>query len=346
MLACKAFYGRFMSTSHLQNIMTPQAYIQSELDQLKAPIDVPQPQTQEELADSVLKLLTSKKFRKYALSEEYAQHVKDSVNACIAANEPIKIIFFGGCYKLWRLDEAPEADWAELFAYMYFARWVKPICAIYQPGVWFDFLLDDYIVPRLNNISEADVETYRASRDMLLNFLKPYQPNNLNLTHTGEGSLFKSREEYDASLERAIKQLADSLPGGLPELSEAGAASVELNTHATPEQLTDPNWREKVELLHSAYYLARNETGYYAPETHKIIAFTQPFAPGKPLAVGSTKDTVAKYWVGVGALKPKDGSFRQMVLSPSQIENTKFEYEPLAIEGLTGKNFSKIRILR
>ncbi len=329
--------------------MTPQEYIQSELDRLKAPVAdtlQPQPRTQDELADSVLKLLTSKKFRKYALSEEYAQYVKDSVNACIAANEPIKIVFFGGCYKLWRLDEAPEADWAELFAYAYFTRWLKPICAVYKPGVWFDFLLDDYIVTRLNNVSEADVQACRASRDKVLDFIKPYQPSNLNMTHTGEGSLFKSREEYDDSLERAIKQLADSLHGGLPELNEAEAAAVELNTHATPEQLADPKWREKVELLHSAYYMARNETGYYAPETHKIIAFTQPFAPGKPLAVGSTKDTVAKYWVGVGVLKPKDDGYRQLVLSPSQLANAAFDWQEMDIKGLEGKNFKKIRVVK
>lgn len=345
-MACKAIYGRFMSASHLQNTMTPQEYIQSELEKLKAPIDVPRSQTQDELVDSILKLLTSKKFRKYALSEEYAKHVKDSIAACVAANEPIKIVFFGGCYKLWRLDEFPEADWAELFAYMYFTRWLKPICEIYEPGVSFDFLLDDYIVPRLNNISEADVKAYRVSRDMILNFIKSYQPHNLTMTHTSEGSLFKSRKEYEDSLERAIKQLTDSLPGGLPELNEAEAASVELNTKATPEQLADPKWREKVELLHSAYYMARNETGYYAPETHKIIAFTQPFAPGKPLAVGSTKDTVAKYWVGVGALKPKDNNFRQLVLSPSQVEDAKFGWKAAVLPGLSGKNFSKIRVLK
>ncbi len=325
--------------------MTAQDYIQSELDRLQAPLDIPQPKNAQELADSIFKLLTTKKFRKYALSEEYAQHIKDSVNDCVAANEPIKIVFFGGCYKLWRLDEAPEADWAELFAYMYFTRWMKPICAIYKPGVWFDFLLDDYIVPRLNNISEDDIEAYRASRDSILNFIKPYQPSNLNMTHTSEGSLFASKKEYEDSLERAIKQLADSLPGGLPELGEAETASVELNTHATPEQLADPKWREKVELLHSAYYMARNETGYYAPETHKIISFTQPFAPGKPLAVGSTKDTVAKYWVGVGVLKPKDGSFRQFVLSPRQVEDARFTSEVISIAGLGGGNFKKIRVL-
>lgn len=329
--------------------MKAQDYIRSELERLKEASNVTTQKSKDELAEAVIKLLTSKKFRKYGLSEEYAKHVRDSVEASVAVNEPIKIVFFGGCYKLWRLDESPEADWAELFAYMYYTHWMKPICEVYKPGVWFDFLLDDYIVSRLNNIPEADVRTYRKSRDMVLEFLKPYQPKNLNMTHTNEGSLFESRDAYESALEKAIKDLSGSLPGNLPQLSEAQKAAVELNTHATDEQMSDPQWREKIELLHSAYYMARNETGYYAPETHKIIAFTQPFAPGKPLAVGTTKDTIAKYWVGVGALKrkddSKDDSYRTQVLSPKQLDNAKFKTENVSFKGLDGKNFSSIRVL-
>ncbi len=326
--------------------MTAQEYIQSSLKQLQEPLVLPRPKTQDELIETIFRLLTSKKFRKYALSEEYAAYVKDSIRANIEADEPIKIVYFGGCYKLWRLDEAPEADFAELFSYIYFTRWMQPICATYKPGVWFDFLLDDYIVPRLSNISEDDVNAYRTSRDAVLDFIKPYQPENLNMTHTGEGSLFTSRKAFDDSLELAIKNLADSLPGGLPELDDAGTASVELNTHVTPEQQADSKWRKKVELLHSAYYMARNETGYYAPETHKIISFTQPFAPGKPLAVGSTKDTVAKYWVGVGALKRNAAGFRQLVLSPKQLASAAFDWQDVSLLGLNGKNFHKLRVLK
>jgi hypothetical protein len=166
------------------------------------------------------------------------------------------------------------------------------------------------------------------------------------MTHTSEGELFASKKAYEDSLELAVTKLANSLPGGLPQLSEAEAASVELNTHATAEQLADPKWCEKVELLHSAYYMARNETGYYAADTHKIISFTQPFAPGKPLAVGSTKDTVAKYWVGIGALKRDADDFRQLVLSPKQLESATFDWQDVSLPGLGGKNFHKVRVVK
>lgn len=326
--------------------MNPKNYLTLELNNLKEPVSVELPRSSDDLVDCIVRMLTSKKFRKYSINDEFAKHLRDSVAACVASNEPIRIVFFGGCYKLWRLDEAPEADWAELFSYLYYTRWMKPICAIYKPGVWFDFLLDDYIVPRLNNISEADMQTYRSSRDAVLEFVKPYQPINLNMTHTSEGALFESRAAYDESLERAVRELANTFPDGLPTLSASEAAAVELNTKATAEQLDDPKWREKVELLHSAYYNARSETSYYSPEAHKIIAFTQPFAPGRPLAVGSTKDTIAKYWVGVGALKPEKDSFRQMVLSPNQLANAQYVWSEIQLAGLSGKNFSRIRILK
>ncbi len=324
--------------------MTAQKYIETALAQLQEPLELSQPQTENELTEAIFRLLTSKKFRKYALTEAYAAHIRAAIKENVQANKPINLTFLGGCYKLWRLEEAPESDWAELFAHIYFSRWLKPICAIYKPGVWFDFFLDDLIVPRINNLSESDVETYRASRQKIIDFLKPFQPSNLEMTLTGVGSLFKSREEYENSLEQNIKKLSSELPGGLPKLTEAELATTSLNVKATPEQLADPQWREKVELVHSAYTATKASTGY-STISNKIRVFTQPFTSGTCIAVGTTKDSVAKFWVSVGVLQPRDNEFRQIILSPKQLERAVFHWEPLALSGLEGRNFSKIRIL-
>jgi hypothetical protein len=333
-----------MSASHLHLIMTAQEYLNTSLEQLREPLELPKPQNQDELIEAIYKLVTSKKFRKYSLTEEYAASIKDAIRQSVEANEPINFVFFGGCYKLWRLDEAPESDWAELFACMYYTRWVKPVCEIYEPGVWFDYFLDDVIVSRINNLPESDVEAYRQSRQRILDFLKSYQPGNLRMTLTGLGSLFESREAYETALEKSIKELSAELPGGLPELTESQLATTALNCKATPEQLADPKWREKVELVHSAYMTVKGSTGY-GSVSNKIRAFSQPFTNGTCIAVGTTKDTIAKFWAGVGALKPRDGSFRQLVLSPSQLKDATFEWQDVSVEGLEGKNFSKIRIL-
>lgn len=324
--------------------MNAQVYIQSALDQLQEPLELEQPQTSDELIEVIFRLLTSKKFRKYSLTEEYAAHIKNSIKENVLSQRPINLTFLGGCYKLWRLDEAPESDWAELFAHIYFTRWVKPICAIYEPGVWFDFFLDDTIVSRINNLSELEVETYRTSRQKVLDFLKPYQPSNLTMTLTSVGSLFNSREAYNESLELNIKKLSSELPDGLPKLTEQQLAATKLNVKATPEQLADPQWREKVELVHAAYMLTKGATGY-STASDKIRVFTQPFPSGTCIAIGTTKDSIAKFWVGIGALQPRDDSFRQIILSPNQLKLADFSWEPVNLTGLDGKNFSKIRVL-
>jgi hypothetical protein len=324
--------------------MTAQEYILAELDQLKEPVELPQPKDKDDLVEVIFKHITSKKFRKYSLTQEYATHIKNSIKENVYANVPINLTFLGGCYKLWRLDEAPESDWAELFAHMYFTRWVNPVCAIYEPGVWFDFFLDDIIVSRINNLPESDVEAYRESRQQILDFLKPYQPSNLSMTLTGISSLFESREVYEKELEQSIERLSSELPDGLPMLTEAQLATTALNTKANPEQLADPKWREKVELVHSAYMQVKAATGY-STASNKVRVFTQPFPNGTCIAVGTTKDSIAKFWVGVGALKPKDDSFRQLVLSPNQLKDATFSWQDIELEGLSDKNFSKIRVL-
>lgn len=325
--------------------MTTQDYIQEKLDELKQPLNLPQPANEEELIETICRLITSKKFRKYSLTPAYSEHIKHAVRQNVQSKKPINLTFLGGCYKLWRLDESPESDWAELFACMYYTKWLQPICEIYEPGVWFDFFLDDVIVSRMNNVPEEDVETYYRSRQQVLDFLRPYQPPNMSMTLTRVGEKFVSRDAYEESLKRNLKKLEASLAGGLPKLSEAEAASVELNVRVTPEQQSDPQWREKVELLHQAYYMAKRETGY-AGSADKIVVFTVSLSSGQNIAVGTTKDSIAKFWVGVGALKPKADSFRQIVLSPSQLEKSKVKFEYISINGLDGKNFHQIRILQ
>lgn len=325
--------------------MTAQEYIESALDELRTPVDLPKPKTEDELVEAIFRFVTSKKFRKYSLTEEYSAHVRNSIKENVHAGKPVNLTFLGGCYKLWRLQEAPESDWAELFAHIYFSRWVKPVCAIYEPGVWFDFFLDDVIVSRINNLPESDIEAYRASRQQILAFLKPYQPANLKMTLTGIGSLFESRDAYEEALEQSIQKLSSELPDGLPELTEAQLAMTTLNVKATPEQLADPKWREKVELVHSAYMRVKRAIGYSSAE-NKIQVFTQPFSNGTCIAVGTTKDSVAKFWAGVGALQPRDESLRQIVLSPKQLDDAKYEWENVAIAGLAGKNFSRVRVLQ
>ncbi|MDB5169109.1 MAG: hypothetical protein JWO41_465 [Candidatus Saccharibacteria bacterium] len=338
--------GKVVSTSHLQIRMTVQDYIQAKLEELKQPVNLEKPKGTEQLVEAIYKALLSKKFRKYSANEDLQKHIMNAIRINVEKNEPINITFLHGAYKLWRLEETPEADWAELFSLMYYSNWVKPICEIYEPGVWFDFFVDDLIIPKLDNIDLADVTAYMDSYQSLIDFLKQYQPSNLKMTITTVGGQFESPQAFDESVQSNLEKLTAETPGGLPELTESQAAMVELNTKATDEQLKDPKWREKVYHLHNAYMATKAEPGYHKNRPEKIMAFTQPLPSGTTISVGSTKSSVMKFWVGVGVLQPKDGSFSQVILSLGQLEKADFSYDYIRIEGLNGKNFNRIRVMK
>ncbi len=249
-----------------------------------------------------------------------------------------------GAYKLWRLKETPEADWAELFTFMYFTKWLKPICDIYKPGIWFDFFSDDVIIPRMNNIQQEDVAAYRESFQSVLNFIKPYQPSNFQMTLTRVIDQYKNQQDFENDYNIEMSKLKDSLNGKLPELDKETRAMIQFNVKATTEQMEDPFWKEKVKLIHDSYSAISKRRPYYRPiEQHKIMVVTTPL--WGMLTPGSTKDSTVKFWVGSGVLRPLDGSFRQIIFSPSQLEKNKFTTEKIKITGLDGKNFKSIRVI-
>lgn len=321
--------------------MTAQEYIQTKLDDLKKPLGVQKPANDEELAEAIFKAFASKKFRKYSLGQEHADHIKSSIALNIKNKEPIKATLVFGGYKLWRLEETPEVDWAELFSLIYYTNWMKPVCEIYAQGVWFDFFSDDVIVAKMNNVSPDDTKAYQESFKKLLAFIKPYQPSNLNMTLNRVGDQYGSYEDFEKDLEDKIKSTAASLEGGLPVLDDAAKATLDLNVRITPDQEADPKWHEKVQLMHDGYAQVTGRRPYYR-QPDKLNIMTTPF--NGMLSVGTTKDSIMKFWIGVGVLKPKDSSFRQIVMSPNQVSKYSFEWQNVNIDGLTGKNFKKIRV--
>ena len=333
-----------MSTSHLQFIMTAQEYIRTKLEELKQPVSLEKPENHNELVEAIFKILMSKKFRKYAAKPELVDHMKNAIGVCIEKNQPINLTFTQGAYKLWRLEESPEADWAELFAAMHYTAWVKPICKIYEPGVWFDFFMDDLILPVLNDVTIEESNVYKQTFGSILDILKEFQPGNLKMTITGVGEQFESKEAFYKKLDEDTAKYADNFPTGLPELDEAGAAMIQLNAKDSVDK-KDPNWMAKNKLIHDAYLThTKAETGYHN-RPDKIKVFSQPLASNMFLAPGTTKDSVAKHWAGAGVLKPKDDDFRRLILTPSQLDKTKFEWEDVHLDGLNGKNFEKIRVV-
>lgn len=320
--------------------MKAQEFIENRLKELKsAEKTAVSFDLDKDLADFIFKSLMSKKFRKFSVNPEYIPQIREVIENSIKNKMPIKLIFPFGAYKLWRLEEAPEADWAELFTLIYYVKWLKPILEVYKPGICFDFSSDDVIVERINNIPKSDTESYAKSLNMIFSFLKNYLPENIKFTLTPVSSHY-TPDEFERDLKEKISEMENNL-GGLPVLNDHVRRMVELNVRLKPGQDKDPLWREKVELVHQAYYTIPKRRAYNNTR-EKIKVFC--IRMDNCIPIGTTKTSVAKFWPGVGALKKQGDSFQEFVLSPSQAKEYKFAIEPISIEGLTGKNFNKIKI--
>ncbi len=327
--------------------MNAQEYISSQLDALKSSLpSSTKPKDNAEMAQAIFTALMSKKFRKFSVPEKNQKIIRTALEKNIADKEPIKISWPFGGYKLWRLEETPEADWAELFTIMYIVRWLKPVCALYPQGVTFTFWVDEVVISKMNNIPQADLDAYQQSFAKLLTFITPYAPANLKFEVFLERSQYESTEVFEAGLAAEMEKLKQVRAANPQPLSDAAIRSIEMNVKVTPEQSKDPLWREKVDLMHYAYYNLQEKQTRVRPSytTENISAFTVFFEPNV-IPIGTTKTSVAKFWVGVGALQKREDSFIETILSPSQLEKAQAAWEPVTIKGLEGKNFTQIRVV-
>jgi hypothetical protein len=324
----------------------PQAYILDQLKKLQAiPLSAFNQLSDTEMTEAVYASLMSKKFRKYSVPEKNQKIIKDAIAKNVASGEPIKISWPFGGYKLWRLEESPEPDWAELFTIMHIVNWLKPVSALYAPGVTFTFWVDEVVISMMNNVPEEDLDTYQKNFANLLKFIEPKIPANIRFEVFLERSQYESQEAFVSLLQAEMGTLQQIRERERYSLSPSAKRSIEMNVRTSLEQLRDPLWMEKVDLMHYAYYNLQEKQNRVRPTyaSENITAFSVFFEPNV-IPIGTTKNSIAKFWVGVGILEHRKDSYLETILSPSQIEQVPTKWEPVTIAGLTGKNFSRIRV--
>ena len=317
---------------------TAEKFITAELKSLRL-LDTPAPFAN--LEDEICRLILSNKFRKYGANEKLRAHIKSAVAHNVQNNLPINITFLGGSFKLWRLDESPEVDWAELFALMYYTNWMKPILAIYKPGAVLDFYLDDLIMEKISNYTREEIVAFQTSFRAVMDFLKQYVPSNLQFKITTVSSIYGTEENLWAKLDAAV---AKWKPATEITLTPDKLATLTLNYRPKPNEKLGKLWREENTRVHDAY-IAMTDRKFFREGAGKIMAIPYHKGFDMGLHVGSTKDSIVKYWVGVGALRPRGDSFMPTVLSLRQLENAIYDTHDISVAGLNGKNFKSIRIL-
>jgi pyoverdine/dityrosine biosynthesis protein Dit1 len=314
--------------------MTAQEYIQKRLNGIKD-IKVKQ---EGNLADFIYNTIMSKKFRKYSMNPEAYPKIRKAIELNIENNEPIKIVIPFGSYKLWKFKESPETDWAELFAMIYYAYWLKPITDVYKPGVWFDFCADDAILELMNNIPEEDTNNYKKTFRELIKFIQPYLPENFKYTFSPVGERYSSKEEFLADLNNQIDKLKQN---GITPLVEKDIRRMKTNIKTDKKEEID---LEENHLMHDAYMNVSKRRSYHQTPDRISISAT-PFGKRTAIPIGTTKTSAVQFQVGIGVLGKHKDDLIEYIYSFSQLEKSKFNWENINFNELSGKNFKKIRIL-
>lgn len=322
--------------------MTPAEYILSTLEVLSKPVptvDI----SEVSLKDAVYSKVMSKKFRKLKPADLCVNLTKKAIEIAISENKPIRIVEMFGGNKLWRFNEAPEIDWAELFSLTFFIQWSRLIASVYEPGVIFEYLSQDISVESLNNVPRHETDKYSESFRELIKFVEPYLPPNISVKYTRHFELFDNPDDYYDEMISAKEEVLKENNGNLPVLTDVMKAATELNVKLKPAQSDDPLWREKVELEHQAIFKTKTLRVYC--DSPDIIWTCPTFYPDC-VVTGSTKRSMAKFWAAVGVLQEEKEEYAELVLTPKQLGSAIFNWEEIEIKGLEGRNFKKIRILR
>jgi len=324
--------------------MTAQEYILNRLNNLKTGLKKPVVENDDKLYKLTYSKLMSKKFRKLKATEATEEVVERVVKDAIKTKSPIVVSTLFGGNKLWRFEEAPDIDWAELFNLFYYIDWMKTVMEVYPYGAVIDYYSQDISVESLNNVPRSETDNYSRTFRELIEWLKPFLPEGMNILYIRQYEEYDDPSDYHQEIEAGKQAILQQNGGKLPELSEAMKAATELNVKLKPGQDTDSQWREKVELEHQSIFQSKTLGKLFA-NPNRISLSPTDYEDSNSIITGSTKRSYAKFWAGVGALQKGEAKYNELVLTPKQLETANFEWQDMDIDGLPGKNFKRIRVV-
>ncbi len=265
--------------------MTAQDYILGLLNELAKPV-VAEDIGSTSIEDAIYAKVMSKKFRKLKADEDTVATAKKAINLAVSTNKPLTVgILFGG-NKLWRFEEAPDVDWAELLSLVYYLQWMKTITSVYPPGAHLEYYSQDISVESLNNLTHTETKRYTDTFNELLAMFKQYLPKGVTVAYRCHSALFQNDSTYQEELKKAKAEVLKENSGNLPVLDEVQKKATELNVRLRSHQDDDPQWREKVELEHQAIFRTKSLLPYLM---NPAIIPTSPTPFPGLIATGSTK---------------------------------------------------------
>ena len=333
--------------------MTPQKYLEDKLKTCSL-YDLTEDDKKfiedNSLKEFLFKQITRKKFRRWKLPDPARARIEEALEFCLSQEKPLVFRFGFGGYKLWRFSSAPEVDWAEFFSVAYYSQYLAPIIAAYNPGVRMIFSSYDVFVERLDNIPKSDTEAYYSSFQKLLDQFRKHFSDNFEMDILRHPSLYKSETALEAEFANEVNKVKDSWKEDRDEAAlKRNLATSEMNIKWDgAEDLTKLSGAEKQQrieqgvMYHDAL-MNMPTLRAWSDAKDKIALFSTSFP--NIVAIGTTKTSIVRFWVGTGILEKHGDSYNDRVLSIKQLESSKdLKYDEVETDLVPLKNFRTVRI--
>ena len=270
----------------------------------------------------IYRKLTSKKFRKYKMTDSSVAHTKASIQKCVRANKPLSVFYPQGAYKLWHLPSTPEVDWSEFFTIAYVVSYIAPIVAAYKPGVDLKYFFHTFLMKVHGNLTEQEIQTYDTSFEKLLVEFRKYLPQNVTITIVRDRDIY-SWDEYRQELEEIKRTVEKEFLQWPKDKKESLAKTARLNIKwLGAEDWTKLSKKEQEEkmrlaLLYEDSVPRMKKLANAVKSEGNILLFNK--AGDNFIGIGTTKTSIVKYWVGYGVLEKREETFADRILSPEQL---------------------------
>ncbi len=349
-----------MSTSNKQLRVTE--YLTSFFAELQEylPSDDEKKLISRDVQSFTIQKLFRKKYRKQKLHPSTIEEITKKIAASYADHKPFHFTIPWGGYKHFWNPSHPEPDWAEVFTLRFLTEWVAPVLSVYKPGVIFEFISEDMILPRMNNYPDEVLEQYAKGFSHLLETYRKNVPKNLEIRY------FRVGEKYDK--EKMVQEVERALPKSWENWDTYTHEQKEIELKRSRrsvmwkgrEDLTGLSDSEKEKrmiesrLIELAYYDVEAKPeflgNYFSVDNHIGICFSFGLSPDNVdhwITLGSTYASSVDYWIGRGILEERDDSFMPRIVSKEQYEKIKENKETLEVtfEPLPFKNFQTIDII-
>lgn len=301
------------------------------------------------MVDFVMAKLMSKRFRKWKLEQGCIDRTHKAVEIQTSKNEPLKVIFFQGGYKLWCFPTSPEADWAEFFNLAYVLNYVAPLAAAYKPGVELIYYCHTLLMETHDNLTTEEIKAYMDSFTHLQAEFQKYLPKNIKLSILRDADIY-SRDEYFKALEEGKVKAEQDIKGWteakIKDFERMATLNIKWNGKEDWTKLSEEGKQEKIHLA-ALYEQAATSN---LPKVMNLVKSPDSillFTKAAPIfiGIGSTYTSMAKYWVGTGVLQDHKDSYIPRILTPSQYESVKEqEHDSVSVTLGLGKNFGKVDV--